>query len=128
MKKAKKLKGMTLVECITALAVLTVFTAAIATAATSLGKMKITSNNVIKQTSFQAPKADNRDIVNSELKASNEEIIVTVSGIGSRTFYSNRYAVKVDDNPDEVESQQRGLYDGSQRRFQFYDQIRKNPS
>lgn len=128
MKKAKKFKGMTLVECITALAVLAVFTTAVATAASSLGKIKITSNNVIKQTSFQAPKADNRDTINSELKAENEEIVVRVSGVGERTFYSNRYAVKIDDNPDEVASQQKSLYDGSQRRFQFYDQIRKNPS
>jgi prepilin-type N-terminal cleavage/methylation domain-containing protein len=128
MKKAKKLKGMTLVECITALAVLAVFTTAVATAASSLSKIKITSNNVIKQTSFQAPTADNRDTAGSELKAENEEIIVKVSGVGTRTFYSNRYAVKVDDDPDEVASQQKSLYDGSERRFQFYDQIRKNPS
>ena len=125
MKKNKKLKGMTLVECITALAVLAVFTTAIATSATALSKMKINSNNIIKQTSYQAPIADNRKTDSSlvEEKATTEVISVQASGFDKKEYYSNRYAVNVNPDEAEKESQTKGLYDGSERRFQFYDKI-----
>ncbi len=122
MKKNKKLKGMTLVECITALAVLAVFTSAVATAAAALSKTKITTNNVIKQTSYQAPYLDNRNTSASDMELENAQIVVSV-GSESKTYYADRYAVKVDDDPDEVASQDKSIYDGSNRRLKFYTNI-----
>ncbi|MGN0607555.1 MAG: prepilin-type N-terminal cleavage/methylation domain-containing protein [Oscillospiraceae bacterium] len=60
MKKSKKFKGMTLVECIVALAVLSVFTTGMVTATIGLSKMKVDTDNIIKKNSYQAQMVDNQ--------------------------------------------------------------------
>ncbi|MCC8069603.1 MAG: prepilin-type N-terminal cleavage/methylation domain-containing protein [Ruminococcus sp.] len=76
MKTKKKLKGMTLVECIVAMAVLAVAGAVMCTACSFTMKVKLTTNALNKRVSYEAPIADCR-------------IVSVTEGDGSTSTYAN---------------------------------------
>lgn len=121
MKKNKKLKGMTLVECIVALAVLTVFTTGMVTATIGLSKIKVDTNEVIKKNSYQAQIADNR---NSSLCSESDSTITITFGSSSKVFTAQKHTAKSkiekEDGTEEYQS-----IDG--RNFQYYNQIDVKP-
>lgn len=121
--KKKKLKGMTLVECITALAVLAVMTTAMATAAAGLSKNKVNANNVINKNSYQSQFADNKiKSGGADLKGCEEKtgykITITKGSDTLATIDSSKYVAKtktVDASGNEVYVSEDG------RNYQYYD-------
>ena len=117
----KKFKGMTLVECITALAVMSVFTAAMAVGIGALGKFKVTADYVIKQNSIQAPMADNKLSGTSTDKPIIVEIYngsydPTKSPQGN--YNANECVINHVDNGESTSSN--NIIDGSGRNFRYY--------
>lgn len=91
-KKTNKLKGMTLVECIVALAILCVFTTGMATAASGLTAIRKNTNDVIRKNSYQSTWADNK----MEPYCDNMDYCtVVVSGAGyNKSFYATKHTTK----------------------------------
>ena len=94
-KKTKKLKGMTLVECIVAMAILAVFTTGMATAASGLTTIRKNTNDVVRKNSYQSTWADNK-IATYCNKTENCQIVITDAVHGySKTFIADKYTAKV---------------------------------
>jgi len=93
-KKTKKLKGMTLVECIVALAILSVFTTGMATAASGLTVIRKNTNDVVRKNSYQSTWADNK-IGSFCNDTENCKIVITDAAHGySRTFTTTKHTAK----------------------------------
>lgn len=132
MKKTKKLKGMTLVECITALAVMAVMTTAMATAASGLAKVKVSTNNVIRKNSYQANVADNKKDDKCYTSASGTITIMQGSD-ELAVMNADKYTVmerKTDSNGQYV-TKEDGSYEyiaatdaSNSRNFKYYDKFR----
>lgn len=121
----KKLKGMTLIECIVALAVMAVFTAAMATGVGALSKFKVTSDYVIKQNSIQAPIADNK----LSGTFTDEDVTVNISIDGStgstKTYTAKKCTLNHVDNGESTSSN--NIIDGSERNFRYYTKPTTTP-
>lgn len=116
----KRLKGMTLVECIVALAILAIFTTAMATAAGALSKFRVTSDYVIKQNSLQAPIADNR--VGGHSTEQNVTVEVSLGTVDSKTatktFNAKKYTLNHINTGEETSGN--NIADGTNRNFKYY--------
>lgn len=130
MKKNKKLKGMTLVECIVALAILSVFTTGMVTATIGLGKMKINADNVIKKNSYQAQMVDNQ--LDYKAGAHDDmfdvtDSIITINVVGStasKQFTTKKHTARsigVDEDGKTVYTA------GEGRNFQYFSGIAVKP-
>lgn len=62
MKKKKVLKGMTLVECVIALAVLAISSSVLTTTCIGITKMKVSTSALNKRVNYQSAIADNRRV------------------------------------------------------------------
>lgn len=116
--KNKKLKGMTLVECIVALAVMAIMSTTMATAAGSLGVLKVNTNEVIKKNSYQSTLADNKS--NAYVTTDDTYQIRLRFGTNTRTYSArkNTTMVKVTAGDGSVSYQAQ-----SGRNYQYYDNI-----
>ena len=121
----KKFKGMTLVECITALAVMAVFTAAMATGIGALGKFKVTADYVIKQNSIQAPMADNKLSGTSTNEQVNVRISIDGSAGSEKDYVADRCTINHVDSGES--SSANNIIDGSGRNFRYYTKPTTTP-
>lgn len=81
MKKKKVFKGMTLVECVIALAVLAISSSVLVTTCIAISKTKVTTNSLHRRINYEAPIADNYDTSNTHIKSSvPTDISLTLEG------------------------------------------------
>lgn len=93
-KKTKKLKGMTLIECIVALAILSVFTTGMATAVSGLTTIRKNTNDVVRKNSYQSTWADNKIAPYCD-DTENCQIVITDAAHGySRTFLTTKHTAR----------------------------------
>lgn len=130
--KKKSLKGMTLVEIIIAMAVLSISSTVMATACSGVAKVKVSTNALNKRISYQSPKADSQMTGSSDLittnaetvpntikDASNNEINDPKSYIeisnGSSTWksYGDLYVVKDDNTSARYDTNGDGVVDAN---------------
>ncbi len=120
MKKNKKFKGMTLVECIVALAVMAIMTTGMAMAAGALGHLKVETNEVIKKNSYQSNLADNQSA--GRFETEDAKIVISYGGVESKTFKATKneaHSQKEADDGSITWEYQEG------RNFKYYDGIEK---
>lgn len=130
--KKKKLRGMTLVEIIIAMAVLAISSTVMAMACSGVAKMKVSTNALNKRINYQSPKADSQMTGSSDLittntisvpstitDASNNAIIDPKSYIeisdGSSTWKAigDLYVVKDDSASARYDTNNDGIIDGN---------------
>ena len=130
-KKNKKLKGMTLVECIVAMAILAVFTTGMATAASGLTTIRKNTNDVVRKNSYQSTWADNKIATYCD---DTEYCTIVVSGAGyNQSFYATKHTAKTAQTDDAGNV----IYDPSTgdpqwntsngRDYQYYDSFIVKP-
>jgi prepilin-type N-terminal cleavage/methylation domain-containing protein len=138
--KKKNLKGMTLVECIVALAVLAITSSVFVTACAFVSKTKVSTNALNKRVSYQSPIADtqatgsaDRITTGAESKTytdssgtsvtDNMNIIKVSSGSTTYDAFGELYEVKdtIDyDGKSESTDYGTGIVDTSQHNFKFF--------
>lgn len=78
--KFKKLKGMTLVEVIVAMAVLAVMSTVLVTSCIGVSKMKVSTNALNKKVNYEAPIADSMSTTFAD-ESSGQKIILTYNSV-----------------------------------------------
>lgn len=138
MKKKKSLKGMTLVECIIALAVLAISSSVLVTTCIGITKMKISTNSLNKKINYEAPIADGRitasvtdadgNIINSvqDTTGTSSTISLNIAGVTynatGKTFEVDESGVTtVDISGNPVSKYGTGLVNvGGNHNFKFF--------
>ena len=116
MKKKKVLKGMTLVECIIALAVLAISSSVLVTTCIGITKMKISTNSLNKRINYEAPIAGNLESSSVNIKSTeSKDIVLTLNG-ATCTVSGTLYTV----NGDATNVYGTGVVDVSGHDFKFF--------
>jgi len=80
--KNKKLKGMTLVEIIIAMAVMTIASSVLVTACVGVSKMKVSTNALHKKINYESPVADSRTTSSVKVdEVTGQKIVLKYNGV-----------------------------------------------
>ncbi len=113
MKKGKKVKGMTLIECIIALFVFGVMAVMMAVIVTSTCRFLMNANHTTNKTVKEAPVAAIINTDPSEAEFVND-VTITVPGSSKSTINAKKYQAKIDETNPFYQS-------GMDANLQFYE-------
>lgn len=95
--KKKKLKGMTLVEIIIAMAVLAISSTVMATACSGVVKAKVSTNALNKRINYQSPKADSQMTGSSDLITDNTIVPTSINDASNNPITDAKSYIEISD-------------------------------
>jgi prepilin-type N-terminal cleavage/methylation domain-containing protein len=107
--KKKSFKGMTLVECVIALAILAIASSVVVTACAFISQMKISTNALNKRISYQSPIADTQatgsaDKITTDADGNTITVSKTYTDAGGTSITNDMNIIKVSDGAHTYEA------------------------